>query len=53
MAPQDSLDGKNESFENAMARDGLVSIMGTGWIKSAGRRQHGRQHILIQPYEYQ
>jgi hypothetical protein len=53
MTPQDSLGGKEKAFHDAMARDGLVSIMGTGWIKSARRRQNGRYYILIQSDEYQ
>lgn len=53
VAAQDPPDGQGESCENAMAGNGFIGIMGTGWIKPARRRQHGGQEILIQPNQDQ
>lgn len=41
VAAQDPPGGQGESCEDAMARNGLIRIMGTGWIKPARGSQHG------------
>jgi hypothetical protein len=53
VTPQNSLEGKIQSFKQTMTVNGLISIFRAGWVKTTDRTQNRRQYILVCPYKNQ
>jgi hypothetical protein len=48
MASQDTFEGKGKPLSQSVTGYGLISIMGTAWVKPAGWSQNGGYDALIQ-----